>query len=202
MAMHATASSAQEERDQRVILHGLSWKDYEAILAMRGDRGGLRLTYLEGSLEIMAPARYHERDKKTLARLLEAYAAERSIELEGYGSWTVKNEAVERGAEPDECYVLGLHDIDALLAPDIAIEVVFTSGGLPKLEVWRKPGAREVWFWKEARLSFHLLRGEHYVEATRSERLPELDPALIERCMAEPTQSAAVRSLREALRAG
>ena len=29
--------------DQRVILYGMSWKDYEIMLAIRGDRAGVRI---------------------------------------------------------------------------------------------------------------------------------------------------------------
>jgi Uma2 family endonuclease len=89
--------------DQRVRLHGVSWQDFEALLAMRGDNGAVRVSYLEGELELMAPSIDHENLKTRLARLLEAYAEERGIELEGFGSWTLKTEALARGAEADEC---------------------------------------------------------------------------------------------------
>jgi Uma2 family endonuclease len=157
------------------------------------------MTYLEGTLELMAPAQEHETQKKRLARLLEAWAEETDVPLEGAGSWTVRDEAVERGAEPDECYAVG--SFEGKSAPDIAIEVIWTSGGIDKLEVWRKLGAREVWFWSHGVLSFHLLRGVRYVRATKSAILPKLDPELITRCMGAASQTAAVKELRLALRA-
>jgi hypothetical protein len=42
-----------------------------------------------------------------IARLLEAYAEEKNVTLNGFGSWTIKSEPDERGAEPDECSSLG-----------------------------------------------------------------------------------------------
>jgi hypothetical protein len=39
--------------DQRVCLHEVGWADYETLLAMRGDQGGVRVTYLEGEIELM-----------------------------------------------------------------------------------------------------------------------------------------------------
>jgi hypothetical protein len=39
------------EADQRVILDGIDWWQYESFLAIRGDRPGVRVTYLEGQLE-------------------------------------------------------------------------------------------------------------------------------------------------------
>src|SRR5262249_18176178 len=133
-----------------------------------------------------------------LARLLEAWAEEMDVKLQGGGSWTVMDPAVERGAEAAECYLVGRVEPDD--APDIAIEVVRASGGIDKLEVGRKLGAREVWFWKGGALSFHILRGEHYVHTDRSKILPKLDPALITRCMGTIDQTEAVKQLRRAMR--
>lgn len=36
------------EGDQRVFLHGVSWQDYERLLAMRGDASSPRIAYLAG----------------------------------------------------------------------------------------------------------------------------------------------------------
>src|SRR5262245_44322742 len=101
-----------EDADQRVRLHGLSWDDYEALLAMRGESSAVRITYLEGEVELMSPGRPHETDKKRLGRLLEAWAEENGTVLEGFGSWTLKRREAERGAEADECYVIGRPDSD------------------------------------------------------------------------------------------
>ena len=63
------------------------------------------------------------------AALIEAFAEEKDLVLDGVGSWTIKEEAKKRGLEPDECYVLGERQKPPTI-PDIAIEVVWTSGGL------------------------------------------------------------------------
>jgi Uma2 family endonuclease len=190
---------APPQTDQRIVLHGMSWQAYEAMLAWRGESNGVRMTYLEGNLELMAPAWNHEEQKKQLARLLEAWAEEMNTPLQGRGSWTVRDAGVERGAEPDECYALG--SFEGKSAPDIAIEVIWTSGGIDKLDVWRKLGAREVWFWNHGVLTFHILRGQRYVAAAKSALLPALDAALITECMGAATQPEAVKQLRRALRA-
>jgi len=186
--------------DQRVHLHDISWADYETLLAARGDQPGVRVTYLEGELELMTPSVDHESLKKRFARLLEAFAEVKGIELEGFGSWTVKSEPDKRGAEADECYVIGPLAGPPTI-PDIAIEVVWTSGGIDKLEVYRGLGVPEVWIWQDGALRFFLLRGTGYITSTRSRLVPELDPALIVRCMSEQSQTKAVSTLRDALRA-
>lgn len=106
--------------------------------------------------------------------------------------------AVARGVEADECYVLGDPEADR---PDLAIEVIWTSGGLDKLDLYAPLRVREVWFWEEGRISVHVLRGGAYVEAPRSEVLPGIDLALVARFVARTDQSAAVREYRAALRA-
>jgi Uma2 family endonuclease len=185
--------------DQRVWLHGVSWADYEALLALRGESAGVRLTYLEGELELMTPSHSHEGIKTALARLIEAWAEEQGIELEGYGSWTVRSAPQARGVEADECYLLGRPPGEPK-RPDIAIEVIWTAGGLDKLEVYRGLEVPEVWMWQDGTLRFHLLRHGAYREAPRSALLPDLDPALLLRCLQEPSQTRAVRALRQALR--
>jgi Uma2 family endonuclease len=182
--------------DGRVVMHGLDWWKYEAMLAIRGDAAGARLSYLEGDLEIMTPSRTHESIKKTLARLLEAYAEERGIFFNGYGALTMKNPAAERGAEPDECYCVG-SDKER---PDLAIEVIWTSGGLDKRRLYLGLGVRELWEWRDGRIDVFVLAGAAYAAASKSSVLPDLDLALITRLLDRDDQTEAVRELRRALR--
>jgi Uma2 family endonuclease len=194
----ATIDDAVVQRsvDQRVILHNVSWSDYEALLAIRGDAAGVRVAYLEGTLELMTPSRDHEIVKTTLARLLEGYAEELGIELEGYGSWTLKRQDQERGLEPDECYSVG----PARDVPDLAIEVVWTGGGLDKLDTYRRLGVREVWVWRDGDVKIFAPRGDGYEAIAHSQALPQVDIELVVSLMKLPTQTAAVRELRSRLR--
>lgn len=186
------------EEDQRVFLYGKTWQEYEILLAVRGDRAGVRMNYLNGAIELMSPSRNHEEIKKTIARLLEAYCDERGIDLSGYGSWTLKNAPKERGAEPDECYILGETNKDI---PDLAIEVVWTRGGLDKLEIYRGIGVAEVWVWdRDEGLRVFALAEEHYELRARSAFIPDLDLLWLVSFLDKPTQSQAVRALRAALR--
>jgi Uma2 family endonuclease len=146
----------------------------------------------------MSPSRHHEIMKTLLARLLEAYAEEEDIRLDGNGSWTLKRKKKEAGAEPDECYVVGAHEVDR---PDVAIEVVWTSGGLPKLEVYRRLRVREVWFYRDGSLRFYALGRSAYREIRRSRILPGFVPELIAPFMGQTDQTRAVRAFRKALKA-
>ena len=198
-ALHQIIPEEISQRiDQRVILHDVSWRDYETLLTMRGESSGTRVAYLQGELELMTPSQDHESLKKMLARLLEAYAEERDLIMDGAGSWTIKQEAKKRGVEPDECYILGEREEPPTI-PDIAIEVVWTSGGLHKLAIYQGLGIPEVWFWKDGKLTFHVLREAGYVSTERSEILPELDPELLSHYMRSSGQTQAVREYRKAI---
>lgn len=184
--------------DQRVIMHGVPWSHYEAQLALRGEGSSPRIAYLDGELELMSPSKDHERNKSYIGRLVEAYALERGLDLSPYGSWTLKSAPRQSGAEPDECYLVGA-DQDRE-RPDLVIEVVWTSGGIDKLEIYRRLGVSEVWFWKDERIEIHLLSGDQYERADRSALFPDLDIGLLGSFLDRPTALQAVRAFREALR--
>ena len=189
--------------DQFVYLN-VGWSDYEKLLAMRGDSSVPRITYLDGVVELMSPSHYHELDKTRFARLLEAWSEAAGVQLEGYGSWTLKSKRQECGAEADECYTVGRVAANDRDRPDVAIEVVWTSGGIDKLEVYRQLGVREVWFYERGSLRFFALRGrkgrERYAEIPLSELVPRLPRELLLACMSEPSQTAALHALRTGLR--
>ncbi len=182
--------------DHVVQLDGATWKDYERLLAIRGDRSAPRITYLEGLLEIMSPSRQHENIKSLIGCLVETWCLERGVHFTTLGSWTLKEQEQERGAEPDECYVFGDARADR---PDLAVEVVWTSGRIDKLEVYRKLGVREVWYWRSGALQPYALRGERYEAIQRSEVLPGIDLAQLVSFMDRPTTYDAVRDYRAAL---
>ncbi|HEY4122714.1 MAG TPA: Uma2 family endonuclease [Byssovorax sp.] len=186
-------------RDHVVVLRGIPWAEYDALCRARADTAGPRMAYLDGTLEIMSPSRFHEFDKKLLARLIEAYGEEDDISLNGFGSETYRRKAKEAGVEPDECYCVG----DAKPFPDFAIEVVRTSGGVDKLEIYRRLGVPEVWFWIRGEFHVFGLVGRRYVARAKSEVLPRIDLARVAAIVrgADPSkQTEAVKAYRASLR--
>ena len=180
-------------------LYGVTWADYLRLLDIRGERSVPRLTYVEGTLEIMSPSRSHDQIKSYIGRLVEAWCLERGIDFTPYGSWTLKNKRDERGAEADECYIFGPNP-KRKPRPDLAIEVIRTSSGIDKLNVYRKLRVREIWIWKQGRIQVHVLRGAHYEAVPASEALPGIDLAELATFLDRPTASQAIRDYRAALR--
>ena len=183
--------------DKIVVLRGATWADYQRVLEVRGEASSPRMAYLEGALEIMRPSRSHEGLKSKIGRLAEVWCLENGIEFSGYGSWTLESKEEGRGIEPDECYVFG--NVSEPARPDLASEVVWTSGGIDKLEIYRKLQVPEVWFWRRGGLTAHVLRGGSYAEATESSVLPGIDLAELASYLDRPTASQAIREYRAAL---
>jgi Uma2 family endonuclease len=200
--MAGSAALAEAPRplpaDSIVVLHGATWADFQRVLEIRGERPVPRITYLEGDLELMSPSLPHESIKSMIGCLVEAWCLEKGVDITPYGSWTLENKESERGVEPDECYVLG--DVPAPERCDLAIEVIWTSGGIDKLEVYRKLGVREVWIWKRGRIEVFALRGERYEAIERSELLPGIDLAELVRFVEQQPMTRAVREYRARLR--
>jgi Uma2 family endonuclease len=195
---------ALTERDDRltvddiVLLRDATWADYQRLLELRGERSVPRLAYLEGVLEIMTPSRSHEALKSLIGQLVEVWCLERGIEFNAYGSWTLEKKEASRGVEPDECYVFG--EVPEPQRPDLAIEVVWRREGLRKLDIYARLGVREVWYWRNGRLSVHVLRGEGYEEVAESEVLAGIDLADLATFLDRPTASRAMREYRARLR--
>ena len=187
---------ALEDHEERILLADVPWATY-VVLRDTVDSSGIRMTYLEGQLEIMSPSRTHEVGKKQIARLLELFCLERDIPLFGYGSTTFRKEEKARGLEPDECYCRGG---DREL-PDIALEVVVSAARLDKLDVYRGLGVREVWIYQSGSFRVLELSAEHYVAITASKALPELDLSRLVPYLQMPDQHAALRQFRDELRA-
>ncbi|MEH1864715.1 MAG: Uma2 family endonuclease [Nostoc sp.] len=163
------------DSDQILLMNGINWNIYETLLKSCENTSHYRFKYLEGTLEIMSPSRRHEVDKKIIALLLEIYFLEKGIDFYPLGSTTFRREAAARGIEPDECYCFNSEKP----VPDLAIEIVVTSGGIDDLLIYQGLGVPEVWFWQNNQFLLYYLRGNRYEQITKSELLPDLDLSLL-----------------------
>jgi Uma2 family endonuclease len=193
-----------DDPEERFTTSDVSWQQYEAVLAKLEDDSHYRVTYLDGVLEIVSPSLRHEKLKKRLATLVEFYLIRKRIKHTPMGSPRVKKQLKKVGAEPDECYCIG----EEKSIPDLAIEVIITSGSIDKLETYRRLGVTEVWMWKVNRLTLYRLREETpseflethgYEQIAASELLPELNIPLLERCVLVSDQIEAIDEFEEGI---
>lgn len=159
------------DHEEKFMISGVTWQGYESLLTSLGNSACYRVAYLLNTLEIMSPSRSHELDKKNIGRLLEVYLEENRIRFWGLGSMTIKSQDKEAGKEPDECYCIGTDKE----IPDLAIEVVYSSGGVDTLEIYRRLGVTEVWFWQNQTFTIYCLQNDSYQTKSNSQVLPNLD---------------------------
>lgn len=193
-----------EDPEERRILSRVSWAQYEALLADLGEGSAYRVHFLDGVLEILAPSRNHESGKTRIGDLLLIYFLETDTEYFPMGSTTLKKPAQQAGGEPDESYCIGTDKE----FPDLAIEVIVTSGSINRLELYRRLGVREVWFWQKNRLALYHKREDNpaqfvetagYEPIQQSEVLPDLDLELLTTCLQNPNPLAAAKAFRQGL---
>ena len=193
-----------QDSEVRYITDKVSWEYYETLLTQLGDSLEFRLTYLDGILEVMSPSRNHERIKTLIGDLLLIYFLETDTEYYPTGSMTLRNPEQRGGTEPDESYCIGSNQE----IPDLAIEVVITSGGINRLEVYQRLGVREVWFWQNNRFLVYHFRSENvkqfqqtsgYELINNSEILPDINLTILAEYVQHPNPLVAAKSFRQTL---
>ena len=122
-------------KDQRFILPGhYTWQQFKQLQALMKEFPGVRISYLDGCVEFMTVSEQHENTKSVLAILLALYFFEKGINFIPVGNATREAETKGASFEPDESYYIG----ERKEHPDLAIEVVITSGGTDKLEKYKR----------------------------------------------------------------
>ncbi|MFN6479106.1 Uma2 family endonuclease [Nostoc sp. DedQUE07] len=165
----------------RVILHDVSWQEFEAILEELGDHRTTRLAYSQGTLEMRMPLPKHEKAKIIIGDLVKILLEELEIDCETFGSTTFKREDMAFGVEPDDSFYIQNHaqmigkeriDLRVDPPPDLAIEVDVTSKTqLDAYEALRFP---ELWRYENGKLQINILQDGKYIESEISSIFPNL----------------------------
>jgi Uma2 family endonuclease len=170
------------EPEARVVVSGISWNRYLQFDNQLGeDRPAPRFYYLEGELEVMTTSREHERIKEWIGGLLDYYTDFADIVTFPYGQATMRLSFKQAGAEPDKSWCIG----EDKKVPDLVLEIALTSGGLPKLDIYKRFKVPEVWIWRCDNLEIYCLtRAGDYARKQKSLLLPGFNVSLLERCVA------------------
>ena len=166
---------------QRVILENVTWKELETIIAELGEHRAARIAYDRGILEIMSPLPEHEFDKEIISDLVKALLEQLDVEFISLGSTTFKNQFMEQGIEPDQCFYIqneavirGKKRLDLTIdpPPDLALEIDITSR--THLNIYQGLQVPEVWRFENGILQINLLQNGVYVESKSSLNFPNL----------------------------
>ncbi|MGB7415540.1 MAG: Uma2 family endonuclease [Thermosynechococcaceae cyanobacterium] len=194
-----TATLSKSKKETPLLFEGLTWREFKAVEQLL-DRPGYRLSFLDGVLEIVpVPSEAHETVKKRIAALLELYLLMAGFDFTPTGSMTLESESGRVKREADESYKLA----SGKSRPDLAIEVVFSSGGIHKLEAYRRLKIAEVWFWEDGMLEIYHLRDKgdllEYELIEQSEAIPGIDLTLLLRCIRTTNHVDAVRTWQQGI---
>jgi Uma2 family endonuclease len=215
--MAITLIPSSSKQTQHIVLEGVSWATYQALLHDLGDRRSSRLAYDRGTLEIIMPSDLHEFISRFLEALVRVLAEESEMGLRGYGSTTLDREDLEQGAEPDACFyiqsvgrILGKKlDITTDPPPDLAVEVDITSSSRRRFGVYLQLQIPEVWRYTKPRgvVIYQLQKGQlqdgEYVECEFSPAFPTISGAVLQQFLQladTKDDISVVRSLRQWLK--
>lgn len=165
----------QVRAEARVILQGVSWATYKALMADIGEDRACRIAYDQGMLEIRMPLQEHEVPKVLIADFVTAIADELEIEVMQLGSLTLEQEELRRAIEPDTCFYIQNEalvrskniDLQNDPPPDLAIESDYTSSSLNKFNIYASLGVPELWRYRKQTLQvYQLMEGNYELSET------------------------------------
>ena len=209
-----TASTLQGQEtpaEARVLLAGVSWQTFKALLADIGDNRACRFAYDQGILEIRMPLTEHEEPKILIACFVTTLADELEIEIRQLGALLLEREDLKRAVEPDTCFyiqnealVRGKNlDLANDPPPDLVVEIDYTSRSLNKFEIYSSLGVPEFWRYENQQLYVYQLTDKKYNLCDQNLAFPFLPiadiPDLIEQSKIMG-QRAAVRLFRTRIR--
>lgn len=180
-------------RADRVVLHNISWQQFENLLIDLGRSRVARVAYHDGTLEIMTPLPEHEYYKEAIGDAIKEIADVLNQDYESLGSTTWKQEIKKAGVEPDNCFyfqneskIRGKLEFDLSKdpPPDLALEIDITSKSLNRFPIYACIGVPEIWCYNSGELKIYQLQNEEYIEVETSLTFPTISlqelPALIE----------------------
>uniref|UniRef100_B8HP20 Putative restriction endonuclease domain-containing protein n=1 Tax=Cyanothece sp. (strain PCC 7425 / ATCC 29141) TaxID=395961 RepID=B8HP20_CYAP4 len=166
---------------QRLLIHDLTWADFEAVLAELGEKRASRIAYSHGILEIRMPLPKHERAKSIIGDIVKILLDELDIDCECLGSTTFKRQVMQYGIEPDECFYIQNHqavigkdrlDLSIDPPPDLAIEVDVSSK--TQMDAYVSLAVPELWVYAEGELKIYVWQAGQYQTVCTSPTFPDL----------------------------
>lgn len=183
--------------EKRVMLSGVSWQAFEALLEELGVNRTARLTYdgfatrgQRGKLEMVTPLEEHDRCMRLIESLILVIADELYLKIHSIGSVLLTLPEVGQAIQPEAAYSLeevrltkrAELDLSQAAPPDLAIEVAISSGKIDRFSLYASMGVPELWFYLttvgdqvlKGNLQIFQLQGDRYVETPNSKLFPAL----------------------------
>ena len=198
MALATVNPQALKISTDKIITIRGEWQHFRLIQQGCARNSGAKLFYFDGTIEILMPGQLHETFSRIIGWMLTYFLLSKKITFTPTGSVTQEKRGTA-SAEADESYCIG----NVKPIPDLSIEVIFTSGSVEKLKLYRALGVTEVWFWEDGTLDLYHLRENGYERIQLSELhgLEDLDLDMLKQCilMAETSATEAMMAFTKAI---
>jgi Uma2 family endonuclease len=180
----------QMPADTVVTFHDVGWDEYEELLEQVPEASGLRISYSDGTMQVMTLSPEHENYTRFLECLMAAIRLRLRINIRSFGSATMRKQKKRKGNEPDACFyvqtaaLIGNRmrlDFESDPPPDIAVEIDIHHDSASKFPIYAGLGVPEIWRYDEQKLSIYYLEDEDYVEQGASRALPLLTSEILTR---------------------
>jgi Uma2 family endonuclease len=174
--------------DSVLIQHGVSWNEYEELLAAVGEASGLRISFEDGTLQIMTLSQRHEKYSTLIERMVDRLSSFLRVKVLFYGSATMRKREKQKGVEPDACFyiqnasLVGTKDeidFNTDPPPDVVVEIDLHHDSISKFPIYAALGVPEFWRYDGNVLIIYLLRDGQYQLSDVSESLPLLTAAVL-----------------------
>ena len=180
-----------------VTFHDVSWEEYERLIEELGEAAGLRVSYNEGTLEIMTLSNEHESYATFINLLIGHLSFRLRMNIRFFGSATMRTKKKQKANEPDACfYVQSASAIGNRIQidyavdppPDLVLEVEIHHDSRAKFSIYAALGVPEIWRYDGDELTIHHLQEDRYVEVETSLALPMLSGSVLTDLLARLTK--------------
>jgi Uma2 family endonuclease len=157
-------------RESKVVLKGVSWQTFKALLADVGDDRAWRIAYDNGMLEIRRLYQEQEVPVIMLACFVNAIADELEMEAMQLGALLLEREELKSAIEPDTCFYIQNEalvrsrdiDLETDPPPDLAVESDYTNSSVNKFAIYAALGVPEIWRYRRQTLEvYQLVEGKY-----------------------------------------
>ena len=164
----------------QALIKNVSWSELEEILEELGEARSSRISYSNGSLEIMTPLAEHESNKGFISDFVRIILEELGQEYRNLGSTTFKSEAMAQAVEADECFYIQNEaivrgkkriDLNIMPPPDLVIEIDITNR--TRFNNYEILGVPELWRYDGKNLEINVLTSGKYTLSTQSLQFPQ-----------------------------
>ena len=183
---------SQLPEDASVTFRDVSWDEYEELLEQVGEAPGLRISYDNGSLQVMTISAEHEKYTLFINSLIAGIRLRLRMDILAFGSATMRKPKRSAGHEPDACFYVQTAplignkiqlDFETDPPPDIVVEVDVHHDSRSRFRVYAALGVPEIWRYDgQAMTIYHVSDegdGPQYVARDTSTGLPMLSATLL-----------------------